>query len=91
MQNKPKPIAIVYVPYSSHVSGRTLNWADCQRLADTFSASMPDYYWLVVLGYESEEIRLTVFYEKDFSEIKYEELKNLISSKVNQDVSGSNQ
>lgn len=76
-----KPICVVYYnPEAIFGNGET---ASAYKVNEVFQDKFPDYYVLCVPSYksvegEAEMIELKVFYEKDFVETKYEELKILI-------------
>lgn len=77
----PKPICLIKVDRSN---GRFIEISEMQQY---FSTKMRDYYVLVVPFEQPEDeydepIRLQVFYEKDFTEAKYEELKKIVSDGV---------
>ena len=76
-----KPIAVVYVPKDLG-SGKRTSWVDCQMIIEYFKNTMPDYYWLAFPDYTLETIKLEVFHEKDFTEIQYSELLELVSQKL---------
>lgn len=42
-----------------------------------------DYHVLTYIQPNSEEVKFEVFYEKDFNEVKYEELKEIVRKKLN--------
>ncbi len=80
--NKPKPIAVVY--YLPELLSRPGgNMVSVYEVNEIFRDMLPDYYTLAVPSHLSadgscEDIRLEVFYEKDFTPIQYEELKKLV-------------
>jgi hypothetical protein len=88
----PKPICIIYFPentidgagegnwiyeYMRYLNGEQSNgnekWEDRK---DYWS----DYYWFCFYKYDIQEPQIQVFHEKDFTEIQYKELKQLIIS-----------
>jgi hypothetical protein len=86
-----KPIAVIYIPYDSILSSsQTL---DCWSIAASFNGvdpkySMPrelyqDYLWFC-FPTEENEVKLEVFHPKDFTEIQYNELKELITKEIKQ-------
>ena len=78
-----KPICVTYIPIEfSLASGRTLSWSDCYEMGLGFEKKMPEYYHLVFLNSEIENVDIKVFYEKDFTQIQYEELKELIKKSI---------
>lgn len=90
-----KPIAVMYIPTDGafYVRGddaqaqlmRILNCNYGQPLEDP-DLSIPDYwkdyYWFVFTKRGIEEPELQVFYEKDFTPIKFEELKKFIEDSL---------
>ena len=64
-----KPILLVGVP-----SAQAENIADIQ---ESIEEGMKDYY-LLIYDYTGRDIKFQCFYEKDFNEVKYEELKFII-------------
>jgi hypothetical protein len=78
-----KPICIVYVPVESGgVGGRKITWADCNQMSEHQLKEKPDYHWFFVPAYDIEKLEFKVFYEKDFTEIQYAELKDLINKAI---------
>lgn len=76
-----KPICVVY--YNPQVLFCDAEPESIYNVTKVFQDKFPDYYVLCVPSYksvegEAEMIELKVFYEKDFVETKYEELKILI-------------
>ena len=80
-----KPIAVIYVPESAFgKNGATVRMSDCMGIMEKFEKEKPDYHWFCFIDYDAPKIELKVFYEKDFSEIQYEELKKLITDAIEQ-------
>jgi hypothetical protein len=81
-----KPICVIYFPFNYRDGISNESWIyDYARFLNGISDSkfqqndyFKDYYWFCFYKYEIEEPEFKVFYEKDFNEIKYEELKKLI-------------
>jgi hypothetical protein len=74
----PKPIVIVKLNHRVLIEGRITGIVEVQ---DILSNQMPDYYVIAVPTHENytdEPIRFEVFYDKDFTEAKYEEIKSHI-------------
>lgn len=62
--------------------GHKLNLSE---LFDMFGKMMPDYHVLVSFANNVEGVyRVQVFHEKDFTEIQYNELKELITQSINE-------
>lgn len=67
-----KPIFIIIVPiYLTHKEIAELRMK-------LYKHELSDDYHTIVINGEKEQFDFKVFYEKDFSEIKYEELKLFI-------------
>jgi len=80
-----KPIAVVYLPenLSRGGSGLKTGWDMCRDFAEQWKKEMPDYYWFCILDFSgNENIEFKVFHEKDFTEIQYAELKQLIEESI---------
>lgn len=71
-----KPIFIIELPelddYYPKIDG----------IREVISSKLEDYYVLVFVNPLLEEVKFQVFYEKDFNEIKFEELKQIIIEKL---------
>jgi hypothetical protein len=86
MDNKelktPKPILVVRI--------NTEIWASSQlnSIQENMQTGMPDYYVFVLSQDDKEnfhqDIELQVFYEKDFTEIQYTELREMIEKSLQQ-------
>lgn len=79
-----KPICVVYLPSNMNTGGREIDWSDCRAAQENFEKTKPDYHWFVLIDEDATRVELKVFYEKDFTEIQYQELKNLIEEKTKQ-------
>jgi len=44
---------------------------------------MPDYY-ILIYPHAKDDIEFKCFYEKDFNEVKYEEMKHLVIDKLSE-------
>lgn len=77
-----KPIVVVYMPENVSDRGLKSGWVLCGELSEQWNKEKPDYHWFVLLDYDTEKIYLQVFHEKDFTEIQYEELKQLIENQL---------
>ncbi len=71
----PKPIFTVGLPVR-FASKEKLDLAQ-----KAFKSTMPDYHVLVYPTVE-EDTQFKAFYEKDFDDIKFEELKSLVSAEI---------
>lgn len=76
-----KPIALLQLPLTLG-NGKMTEWRDCREIQETMESKMPDYYWLVIPNHTIETIDFKVYFEKDFTEIQYEELKQLIEKSL---------
>lgn len=66
----PKPIFIIQIP-------DTTEQEDFVRHQKYLEGKFPDYY-ILIHSAPIEMVQFKMFYEKDFDEIKYEELKQLV-------------
>lgn len=78
----PKPIVVIYYLPNIFIGkgGREISVYEMNEIMKDL---LPDYHTLAVPSNQSadgscEDIRLQVFYEKDFTPTKYEELKKMI-------------
>jgi hypothetical protein len=93
-----KPIVVMYIPregYFSDQHGWDETWYELTRILNgnfgeqsskdkrTYPLYWTDYYWLVFPKEDIPEPELQVFYEKDFTPIKFEELKKFIEDALN--------
>lgn len=70
-----KPIFIIGVPYAS--------MADIEKISKELDISnINDDYHILVISVNHDNPFFKVFYEKDFNEIKYKELKNIVKSQI---------
>lgn len=79
-----KPIAVIKVDMESDFgNGQKVNLSEiCKALENKIGN---DYYVFAVplrVPYNSEPIQFQVFHEKDFTEIKYQELKKIIEQSL---------
>ena len=81
-KHTPKPILLMYYLPAGFLGkgGREIS---ATEMNDMLHERFQDYYTLAVPSNQSadgscEDIRLQVFYEKDFTPIQYEELKKMI-------------
>ncbi len=74
-----KPIAIVYFPENISMGNDDVNYGE---ITAGLNKTYPDYYWFCVPDNNAEKIYLQVFYEKDFTEIQYQELRKLIEKSL---------
>lgn len=75
-----KPIALMYYPcYYFQVGEEKQNISD---VIISFNKAIPDYHWLCFPKEDIETPELQVFFEKDFTQIQYDELMGKIKNKV---------
>lgn len=80
-----KPICVIYID-ESVLPAKTADevWELCGKLCDGYTEMMPDYHVFVIPDFNKEEpipvFDCKVFYEKDFTEVQYQELKEIIES-----------
>lgn len=75
-----KPIAILYLNTGFTVTG-SRNGAS--TLMEILNEKWVDYYWLSFYKDDIDAPELKVFHEKDFTDIQYEELKQLVLDSIN--------
>jgi hypothetical protein len=98
-----KPIAIIYFPDNFTVAGGRQNWiyeymaylngeerGDNKIQWGERKDYWKDYYWFCFYDYDITKPEIKVFYEKDFTEIQYNELKELITQSLNEINNGNN-
>lgn len=73
-----KPILIIKLPWDIQPEAQEEIRNDLSKRDIT-----KDYYFLSFIGQGNEEAEFQVFYEKDFNEVKYEELKKIIKDSIN--------
>lgn len=78
-----KPIAVIFIPADlTEPDGIKVTWADCTKTTKKLEKDKPDYHWFVLLQNDISGVQFHVFYEKDFTEIQYAELKKIIEDAV---------
>lgn len=82
----PKPIILIYYLPDALVIGDS-KMPNIREVNEMFQRLFPDYNVLAFPSYQSadgscEDVRLQVFYEKDFTQIQYEYLKQLIFNSI---------
>lgn len=94
MGDKPKPICVVKISRGAmdgmNKSGRVTSYGE---MSYDMNKMMPDYYVFVLPAKETpkepqEEFEFQVFYEKDFTDIQYQELKELITEQIKTTTNG---
>lgn len=88
----PKPIVVIYFPDMFVAGGSDRNWiyeymAALNGETDgmskwKFSSDYTDYHWFCFYKYDISEPELKVFYEKYFTPIQYEELKQMVLDSI---------
>lgn len=84
--NTVKPIVVIYYYQELLVTngGKKMGITEVNEI---FKEMFPEYYTLAIPSNLStdgscEDIRLQVFYEKDFTPIQYEELKKMVQESL---------
>lgn len=91
-----KPIAILYIPDSDSglgLSSQRQAMDFMESLNDGYGDPNPsgrlrtngfwkDYYWFVFVDCDIRTPKLKVFYEKDFTKIQFNELKDLVLNHI---------
>jgi len=89
----PKPICIIYFPDLFDVNNnrnwiydymRALNGEENKDSKTNYKLShdYSDYHWFCFYKDEITEPEFKVFYEKDFTQIKFDELKQIVSNSI---------
>lgn len=85
----PKPIVVIYFPDTYDI-GNTRNWiyeyaramnGEPNNKFETDDRFL-DYHWFCFYKNDIQEPEFKVFYDKDFDEIKFGELKKLVQDAV---------
>jgi hypothetical protein len=71
-----KPIFTVGLP--KHTSGH-----EVEKIKHNLDSELTEYY-ILVHTHQGEEINFNCFYEKDFNEVKYEELKKIVKDRLSE-------
>lgn len=87
---EPKPIVVIYIPENFSVNGdmkdspmqlmRVLNnnFGDGGDNRIVYSDYWKDYYWFAFTKYDIEAPEFKVFHPKDFTDIQFNELKDML-------------
>lgn len=70
---KPKPIFTVKVPFNAG--------SEIHKIRKSLQKDIPEYHILVFNHYK-DDIEFNAFYEKDFNEVKFEELKQIVQNSI---------
>jgi len=86
-----KPICVIY--YLPEAISQEKELQSIHNVNEIFRKMFPDYYTLAIPSNKAadgsaESIELKVFHEKDFTEIQYQELKQLIQDNLNEQKNG---
>lgn len=73
-----KPILIVKLPSTYDINPESFEGI----IKNVETRTGQEYYVLPVIEYQRKELDFQVFFEKDFSEVKYEELKSLLIESI---------
>lgn len=76
-----KPIALYSYPEGFYL-GNNREKASALEVTQMFNKAMPDYYWLVFPSTFLRFPKLEVFYEKDMTEVEYDELVEIVRKKA---------
>jgi len=68
---KPKPIIAITIPHYMAQEG-------VDKISKSVKETVKEEYHVFIITNNSDEINFQVFYEKDFNEVKYKELKTII-------------
>ena len=94
-----KPIAVIYLPENFHLAGATGvevssvelmrilngNFGDNPEKANvTYTDYWNQYYWFCFPKRDIDAPEFKVFYEKDFTEIQFSELKQMVEDGIKQ-------
>ena len=79
-----KPIAVIYIPQQIH---RAL----AIKFQEDAAKSIGTEYWILFIPTAGAEVRLEVFFEKDFNQVKFNELKAMIQKALEVKVVGDGQ
>lgn len=81
-----KPICAIYIARDALMSINESVWDACHEMCKSYESHMPDYYIFVLPDYRTEGhvpvVDFKVFHEKDFTEVEYSELKDIIETKL---------
>jgi hypothetical protein len=98
---KAKPICVIYIPESFSIGMRNCSSAANELMTalngwgDEIDKSLRDkkldeYIWFSFVKPDISTPEFKVFYEKDFTEIQYQELKQLIEDSLKQQPCNTN-
>lgn len=82
-----KPICVIYIDANLATMWGSKDAFEVGRyLNEIYSKEMPDYHVFVMPDFNKEEpipvFDCKVFYEKDFTEVQYQELKEIIEAGI---------
>jgi hypothetical protein len=87
--NAPKPICVIYVD-TERLPNDKGTWEYLGELCRNYEERMPDYHIFVLPNDNNEGpiqfFEFQVFYEKDFTEIQYTELREMIEKSLKQPI-----
>lgn len=75
MTMSAKPIFLIALPYQMV--------SELDNVQKGLEGKMPDYY-ILIYPHAKDEVEFQCFYEKDFNEVKYEEMKQLVIDKLSE-------
>ena len=71
----PKPIVVITLPYGVSQCQRAEFSKHCDHVGIT------NEYWVLAFHGDTDTPQIQVFYEKDFNQVKYDELCELIKNR----------
>ena len=76
-----KPIALFYYPdfMFDESNGERKGVSE---IIQAFNKMMPDYYWLFFPNHNIKFPKLQVYFEKDFTDVEYDEIIEKINRKI---------
>lgn len=88
-----KPICVIYFPYLFYPESGARNWIyeyarflngdDHEKKWDS-KCDYSQYYWFCFYKSNITEPEFKVFYEKEFNQVKFEELKQMVNDAIGQ-------
>ena len=73
-----KPIFVVGIPNKFY----QLDSEIIEKIQTNLDKRFNDYHVLVYSQYITDDLKFDCFYEKDFNEVKYKELKKIVKEKL---------
>lgn len=76
-----KPIFVIQMPFE-YINETSMSVDEFAKLQRALEKKMPDYY-VLLMTCNCEKIEYKVFYEKDITDIQFEDLKRIVQNQVN--------